>query len=528
MATLVLVSLALAPATLSQVSVTTYHNDNARTGQNTNETKLTPSNVHPVSFKKLFTGSVSLDSWASAQPLYVANLTIAGGSHNVVYVATLNNSVYAFDADSGAELWMRNYGAPTPYTKLCNDSGFQSSPSAGAGIVGTPVIDPVAGTMFFVAKTGTGTSTSPYALYLHAINITNGNEQTASPVLIVPTTGPQFYPEYQMNRPALLLNNGTVYVALGSTGCVGYKGFPQINNHGWVLGYSESSLTQPPLTFVTTPSKNNGGIWQSGGGLVADSTGNIYFETADATFDEFTGGSDFGDSVIGLEPNLNLLDFFTPYNQGTLLNPDDLDLGSVGPVLLPDQSVGPTHLLVGSGKTEEIYLLNRDAMGGYCSTCTTSNTNIVQDVQRPSYLTGCQAPSSGPTTCRYGALSYWNNTVYAPGENAPLLAYALSNGTLNATPVRSAIAYGGVGSPSISAANTSNGIAWVVTWGPPPVNNGTLRAFNAVTLKQLYSSDMASGGRDTLGQVAHFLTPTVTNGKVYVATKTQLVVYGLF
>lgn len=508
-----------------QVSVTTYHNDNARTGQNLSETTLTPANVRVATFGKLYAGNVTLDSWAAAQPLYMANVTIGGTVHDVVYVATLNNSVYAFDGNNGTELWMQNYGTPTPYTTLCNDSGFQNSPSKGAGIVGTPVIDPVAGTMYFVTKTGATAAT--YALSLHAVDITSGAERAGSPVVIDPPSSLTFYPRYQMNRPALLLNNGVVYVGLGSTGCTGLPYFPAINNHGWVLGYNTSNLAQTPLMFVTTPNADNGGIWQSGGGLVADSSGNIYFETADAVFDQYTGGSDYGDSILELDADLNLIDFFTPYSQGTL-NPDDLDPGSVGPVLLPEQTVGPPNLLVGSGKTEEIFVLNTDNMGGYCSTCTTTNTNIVQDIQRPSYLTGCEPPAGGgATTCRYGALAYFNNTVYVPGSNAPMLAYPLTNGTLASTPIAATNFHGGLSSPSISANGSSNGILWVVTYGPSPGNVGTLRALNAQTMAGLYSSGAAPNGRDTLGAVAHFVIPTVANGKVYVATRTQLVVYGL-
>jgi len=515
-------------AAYGQVSVTTYHNDNGRTGQNIQETILTPRNVVPAHFKKVFTSSVTLDSWAVAQPLYVASVTIAGSAHNVVYVATLNNSVYAFDADNGTELWMQNYGPPTSFVPLCHDSAFQSSPSMGAGIIGTPVIDPAAGAMYFVAKTGTGTASSPYALVLHAVDYASGIDLSGSPVSVIPAFGPTFYPRYEENRPALLLNNGFVYVGLGSTGCTGLKNFPLINNHGYVLAFNTSNLSAPPLTYVTTPNTNHGGIWQGGGGLAADSNGHIYFETSDAVFDQNIGGLDFGDSIMELDGSLNFVDFFTPYNADTLLNPRDLDLGSVGPIVLPDQSVGPPHLLLGSGKAEEMYLLNRDNMGGFCSTCITTNTNIVQDVQPPSYLSGCLQPPTGLLTCRYGALTYWNNTVYVPGTNAPLLAYGVTNGTLATTPTRSVQGYGNVDSPSISANGTGNGIVWVLTVGPPPVNSGVLRAFDAISLKLLYASSSAAGGRDTLGSVAHFVTPTVANGKVYVATRTQLVVYGPF
>jgi hypothetical protein len=512
----------------AQVNVTTYHNDNGRTGQNTQETKLTPRNAVPLHFMKLFTGSVNLDSWSATQPLYMSNITIGGTAHNVVYVATLNNSVYAFDADNGTELWMQNYGPATSFVPLCHDSGYQSSPSLGAGIIGTPVIDAAAGTMYFVAKTGTGAVGSPYRLVLHAVDITNGSERTGSPVAMGPAFGPTFIPRFQENRPALLLSNGFVYVGLGSTGCTGLKNFPTINNHGYVLGYNTASLSTPPLTFVTTPSVNQGGIWQSGGGLVGDSNGHVYFETSDAVFDQNAGGLDFGDSIIELDAALNFVDFFTPYNANSWLNPEDLDLSSTGPVLLPDQTVGPPHLLVGTGKTEELWVLNRDNMGGFCSACTSGNTNVVQEVLRPSYLSGCIQPPTGLLTCRYGQLSYWNNTLYVPGTNAPLLAYPITNGVVATTPIRSMFGYGNVTSPIISSNGTTNGLVWLLTVGPPPANAAILRAFDAVTLKQLYASNSAPNGRDTLGQVAHFVTPTVANGKVYVATKTQLVVYGNF
>src|SRR5579863_368086 len=525
-ATFALATTAFAQA---QVNVTTYHNDNGRTGQNTQETALTLKNVNSRTFGKVFSSSVTFDSWAAAQPLYVSNVMIGGASHNVVYVATLNNTIYAFDADSGAELWSKNYGAPTSFVPLCHDSAFNTSPAKGAGIIGTPVIDTAAGTIYFVTKTGAGTKASPWALNLHAADYTTGADKAGSPVVINAASGPTFYPRFQENRPALLLNNSTVYVALGSTGCTGLNNFPAINNHGYVFGFNTSDLAAPPTMFVSTPAVDNGGIWQSGGGPVADENGHVYVETADADFDQNIGGLDYGDSIIELDQNLNFVDFFTPYNANTLLYPDDLEPASVGPVLLPPQTVGPANLLVASGKTEEMWVLNTADMGGYCSACTstTGNTNIVQDVEPPSYLSGCLQPPTGLLTCRYGALTYWNNTIFVPGTNAPLIAYSLTGGKLATTPLRTTIGYGNVSSPSISSNGTSNGIVWTITVGPPPANVGALRAYNAVTLAPLYYSTSAPSGRDTLGSVAHFVTPTVANGKVYIATHTNLVVYGL-
>lgn len=526
-------TIALPWHSLAQVSVVTYHNDNARTGQNLSESLLTPANVNVSQFAKLYAASEVLDSWAAAQPLYLPNVVIPGqGTHNVVYVATINNSVYAFDADGGQQLWFENYGSPTPFDDLCSDSTYQVSPSKGAGIVGTPVIDPVAGLIYFVTKTGNGTS-SAFALSLHAVYIATGLDEPGSPVEILPPSGPTFMPQYQMNRPALLLSNGYVYVALGSTGCKGQAGFPKINNHGWVLGYNTLSLSETPYMFVTSPTTNNSGIWQSGGGLATDPAGNIYLETADGVFDENDGGADYGLSVIKLSPQLQLLDFFTPYNEATLLEPNDLDLSSVGPLLL--NPPGSDAVIIASGKAEEIYLLDTDHLGGFCTACNTStgNTNITQDVTPPSYLSGClgKAPV---LTCRYGTPTYWSNGsssyVYFSELPGPLISYSLNGTTLNTTPVKSSASFSGVGSGSISANSTGGGIYWAVTWtnGAIGANSGTLRAFDATNLQtQFYASSQAAGGRDTLSYVPNFISPTVANGKVFVATESQLLVYGL-
>lgn len=531
-----LASWAATPFAAAQVSVTTYHNDNARTGQNLNESLLTPANVNPNQFAKLYATTGTLDSWAAAQPLYVPNVSIPGqGTHNVVYVATLNNSVYAFDADTGVQLWYANYGPPTPYDDLCKDSNYQVSPSKGAGIVGTPVIDPVAGLIYFVTKTGDGSS-SPFALYLHAVYITTGLDEPGSPVVVLPPSGPTFMPQYQMSRPGLLLSDGYLYVALGSTGCKGLNGFPKINNHGWILGYNTLSLSQTPYMFVTSPTTNNSGIWQSGGGLATDPSGNIYVETADGIFDQNNGGSDYGLSVLKLSPQLQLLDFFTPYNEGTLLEPNDLDLSSVGPLLLNPPGSDP--VVIATGKAEEIYVLDTDNLGGFCSpsTCNTStgNINIVQDVLPPSYLSGCMGTQ--PTyTCRYGSPSYWSNGtssyIYFSEVPGPIVSYSLNGTTLNTTPVKSPATYpGGTGSGSISSNADGSGIYWAITWsnGAPGQYAGVLRAFDATNLQtQFYGSNQASNGRDNLGYVPNFITPTVANGKVFVASQSQLMVYGL-
>lgn len=518
-----------------QVSVLTYHNDNARTGQNLSEETLTPSNV-ATNFGKLFT--IPVDDWIVAQPLYVPNVSFGGGvTHNVLYVATLNNSVYALDADTPSTIyWQQNYGAPTSFSGICQDTKFQTAAHGGAGIVSTPVIDATLGYIYFVTKTGDGIA-NPYALTFYAVNIATG--ATIASTTVNPGTS-DWNPHLQMSRPGLAEDpsGSYIYVGLGATGCQNYK-----YEHGFVMAYSTTTANLV-ATFATTSGKNNnGGVWQAGGGLALDAAGDIYFETSDANYD---GKTAFGDSILKINTganNLALLDWFTPYNQA-YLHKYDLDLSSTGPVLLPDQSVGPTHLLVGTGKTEEIYVVNRDNMGKF--NATGNNSNIVQYLPTLPSLTGCISKTIGSSTgstCRSGPLSYFSNNVNSyvymsdDGNSTPaslsfpcdLLQYTLSNGLLSSTPSAQAT-FGTnclVGSPSISANGSTNGIVWFV------VLKGTVTALHAVdpaTLVQIYNTNQHAS-RDSLGLTARFVTPTIANGKVYVGGKTstggELVVYGL-
>ena len=518
----------------AQTSVLTYHNDNSRTGQNLGETILTPSNVS-TNFGRLFINSV--DDWVIAQPLYVPGVNIGGGTHNVLYVATLNNTVYAMDADTPATIyWQQNYGAPTPFAGICTDTKFQNAAHAGAGIVSTPVIDANLGNIYFVTKTGNGTTGNPYALTFYAVNISTGT--TVASTTINPGTS-DWNPHIQMSRPALAEDptGSYIYVGLGATGCQNYK-----YEHGFVMAFSSTSGAYDGKFATTVGTSNNGGIWQGGGGLNVDATGNIYFETADAAYN---GKTSFGDTVLKINTGANglgLLDWFTPYNQSTLLK-YDLDMSSSGPLLLPDQTVGPTHLLVATGKTEEIYLINRDNMGKFN---VGSNSNIVQDIPTRSSQTGCLTATIGSSTgstCRNGSPAFFSNGtnsyVYMidDGNSTPaslsfpcdVLQYTLTNGLLSTSPAAEAT-FGTnclVGSPSISANGSSNAIVWVV------VSKGTataLHALDPVTLSSLYNSQQHQT-RDALGNVARFVTPTVSNGKVYVGGKTNnggdIVVYGL-
>ena len=538
------------PKALGQscVSVTTYHNDNLRTGQNLSETAITPANV--ASLKQRFATTPVFDGWAVAQPLYLPQTTINGAVHNVVFVATLANSVYAFDADTGKLYWRVVYGPPDtiPYQSAtgCTDSGFNKNPSGGAGIVGTPVIDtsitPPA--IYFVTKEF-DSATSTHALRLHAVDTSTGNELTTAAVLqgsVVNHAGKTvtFAAEYQMSRPGLLLSNGTIYIGLGSSGCRNFS------NYGWVMSYTFSPATgfTQQAVFNTVPDLANpsgkapfanGGIWQAGGALAADASGNVFFETADGNnfFNTPTGwqGTDFGDSFVKLTPTLgppaSSASYFTPFNDRSLYSLD-LDLGSTGPVLLPDQPGLHTHMLVGYGKSEEIYVVDRDNMGGY--TGPNGPNNIVQDVPDPA-AAKCSTGSTQFTmcasqkgTCGWNAPIYWNNNLYFSSNPGPLLAYGWTPGS--ATPLAacptveagfSAGTYVSSASPSLSANGTSGGLLWVVTWLNTRV--GTLRAFDATNLASQLFQVSISG-------VGGYPTPTIANGTVYVATKGRLFAYG--
>lgn len=531
----------------SCVAVTTYHNDNLRSAENLAETVITPANVSGLAL--LYATRTALDGWAVAQPLYIPQTPINGGVHNVVFVATLNNSVYAFDGQTGAQYWHIVYGPvdTIPFQSItgCTDSNFGNNPSHGAGIVGTPVIDtsvspPV---MYFITKEFDGTT---HSLKLHAIDTSSGSELTTPIVLqgsVINHAGATvpFNAEYQMSRPGLLLSNGTIYVGIGSVGCREYP------NYGWVMSYSFSTtngFTQQAV-FNTTPDLanpsgsgpyGNGGIWQGGGGLAADANGNVYFATADANnfYGNLKGwqGTDFGDSIVQLTPSLGApassANFFTPYNDRSLYQ-KDLDLASTGVLLLPDQPGSYPHLLIGYGKAEEIYVVNRDNMGGYNGPY--GPNNIVQDVLDPT-STKCATGNVSFTdcnslkgTCGWNEPVYWNNNLYFSSNPGPLMSYSWTPGgsaPLAACPTLEAGfgagTYVGSGSPSISANGTSGGLLWVVTW--PQTRAATLRVFDATNLgNQLFQASLGSAGG--------YPTPTIANGIAYVATKARLYAFGI-
>ena len=489
------------------VNVVTYHNDNARTGQNVNETVLTPGNVNKGSFGFRF--SQPVDGYVVAQPLYLSNVAIPGaGTHNVVYVATLHDSVYAFDADSNAgsnaaPLWQVNF--TNPAAGITTASGaFLPCPDVTAypeaGIVSTPVIDPATGTMYVVAKTN---ENGTVFHRLHALDVTTGTDKFAPAVAIggsftaTDGTVAKFNSLHAMNRPALLLNNGIVYIAFGSNGC-------NDSAYGWVLAYDATTLT-PVGIYNSAPKKGLASIWQSGSGPAADAAGNIYVSTAEGNFSGNSGGQDFGSSVLKLVENLgtlSLADYFTPYNQATL-SVKDLDLSACGVVVLPDQPGPSPHVLVASGKQGTVYLLDRDNMGQFNPV---SDMQILQEIPKA-------------VGAMFSTPAYWNNTVYFAGESHPVTAYQLSNGLLTTPPAAKSITMTGDHAPTISANGNTSGVLWVI-------GGKSLWAFDAVSLAQLYYTNQAAT-RDALPVQPHFSTQTVANGKVYVGTQASLMVYGL-
>ncbi len=439
--------LLITPA-LGQVSVLTAQNDNSRSGANLNETVLNTSNVNVNQFGRLY--SRSLDGYLYAQPLYVANVAIPGkGTHNVVYVATLHNTVAAFDADDpsqAAPFWQVNLGPTRP----CCPTGFLSPEF---GIVSTPVIDPSTSTLYIVAAT---LENGSYFHRLHALDITTGQEKFGGPVVIqasFPGNGlPNqsglviFDSQLQLQRAGLLLANGAVYVAFASID----EGTPW---HGWLIGYNASNVQQQVFVYNSTADGDAGGIWQSGRGVVSDATGNLYFMTGNG---DWNGTSNFGDSIVKLSPAAAIEDWFTPDNQNFLSLQDD-DLGSSGPLLIPH-----TNLLVGGGKQGVLYVVNSSSMGHF----QTGNGQIVQSFQATSV----------PYSDEIHSIAYWDNSatplLYLWGSNDVLKAFQFGNGTFNTgtfntTPVAqntlSAYFPGGVLAVSANGSTAGSGIVWAAT-----------------------------------------------------------------
>jgi hypothetical protein len=516
---------ALAAAGLAVVA--TYHNDNARTGQNTIETVLTPDNVNPARFGKLY--SFPVDGYVYAQPLYMPQVAVPGnGIHNVVIVATQHDSVYAFDADSPtpAPLWRVNFLNPDAgITSLSPSDVNASDIMPEIGITGTPVIDVASNTVYVVAATK---ESGVFYHRLHALDMTSGAEKFGGPRIIqasYPGNAQDasdgvltFASRFQLQRAALLLSKGKVYVAFASNADSGLY-------HGWVIAYDATTL-RPAGAWVSTPNGYQGGIWMSGCGITADKDGNLFLSVANGPFDAYgeEPGSNFSDSVVKLKPGahgLALSDFFTPFNQANMAK-EDLDLGSSGVVLLPDQPGPYSHLAITSGKNGHIYLLNRDTLGGY-GVGLRGNPQLVQEV-------------SGQLRQQMGTPAYWNGRLYfgagiSPHKDA-IKAFALRNGTLSTAPVSqtAAIYHLTRSTVSVSANGNGSGIVWAVdndAYYDPHQGPAVLHAYDAKNLgRELYNSNQRFA-RDNPGQASKFTVPTVADGKVFVGAANQLSVYGL-
>jgi len=489
---------------LGQVSVLTYHNDLARTGQNLNETILSPSAIRSGRFGQLFTNAV--DGQVYAQPLYVPGVNIPGkGVFNVVFVVTEHDSVYAFDADGIADtpLWHVNFTKPAiGVTTVPAESLVCNVIVPEIGITGTPVIDPATGTLYVVAMTLEQFGQT-YVQRLHALDVATGAERPGSPVDIeasVPGTGDgnttvTFKPFLYKQRAGLLLLKGVVYTAWTSHCDAG-------NYHGWLIGYNAATL-QRVSVYTSTPNWYAGSFWQGGAAPAADENGNIYLVSANGTFDAERGGSDLGESIIKLSTTntLSVADYFTPFDADAL-SLKDMDLGSSGTLLLPDAAGTPAHphLLVSGSKAGGIYVLDRDNLGHFHAG---GDTQIVQFL----------ASAVGPV---FGTPVYFNNTVYFAAKNDAIKAFSVSNGLLSAQPVSQSVGpvpYLG-SAPSISANGSTHGILWVID------TSAQLRAYDASNLAdELYHA--------SVGSYVKFSTPTIANGKVYAGTLNSLVVFGL-
>jgi hypothetical protein len=503
----------LVSRTLEAQSVLTWHNDNSRTGQNLNETILTLSNVNATQFGKKFTRSV--DGRIYAQPLYVPNVSVPSkGTHNVVYVATENDSVYAFDGDGtpATPLWHRGFTNPAKGITAvpCADTPNCGPVGPVAGITGTPVIDSTSKTLYVVVFTKENGS---YFQRFHALDITTGAEKFAGPVVIqasVPGTGVgsvggtiTFDPRLHNQRAGLLLSNGVVYIAWASFGDLG-------NYHGWVLGYNATTLKLEAV-FNDTPNGRQGGIWQSGGGLsAAPGESAVFLQTGNGTFDaNLTGGLDYGDSFLRLSTTggFFVADYFTPDNQSTL-DDLDLDLGSGAGLIPPTQSGPFPHEIISAGKDGIIYVVNRDNMGKFNS----SRNNVIQTV-------------IGSVDGYYRSPAYFHNAVYYSGWADFLDRYTLTNGLLSALPVSESptkLTHGST--PSISANGTTNGIVWALEH--ISLTSSVLHAYDASDVsKELYNSSQ-KGTRDSIVG-SNLSVPTIANGKVYVGTFSGLAVYGI-
>ena len=509
------------PPPASGLDITTFHNDNARDGLNPQETVLKLSNVNSTQFGKI--GFDAADGLVDATPLYLTNLSAGGSVRNVLFVASEHDSLYAFDADTGTQIWKTSLFLAG---ETASDDHNCNLVTPEIGITATPVIDRMRGpngTIFAVAMSRDATGN--YHQRLHALDVATGAEMKGSPTEIAatyPGMGANslngsvvFDPGQYFDRAALLLVNGTLYLGFAS----------HCDNDpytGWVMAYSESTLQQTNVLNLT-PNGSEGSVWMSGGGIAADGAGNLFLATGNGTFDTaldangYPSQGDYGNAILKLtaQGKLAVADYFTPYN--TAADSDaDLDMGSGGVVLLPDLSDAQgvvRHLMVEGSKDLNLYIADRDNLGKF-NTGRSDNSNLYQELDGVGILQSTPA--------------FFNGVLYFGTIDAPLGAYPMTNAHLPAAPSsQTATWFGYPGtSPAVSANGTQNGIVWSVesTPGAPAV----LHAYDATNLaNELYDSGQAANGRDAFGNGNKFITPLVVNGKVYVGTPTGVAVFGL-
>ena len=512
------------------VSVLTQHNDNTRAGWNDNETALTTSNVNVQHFGAVF--NLPVDDQVYAQPLVVGNVAIDNSHRNVVYVATVNNTLYAYDGDDGRLYWKKNFTAPgmrppinTDMTGACG--GMYTDFSGNMGIVGTPVIDATSQVIYFVARSTPGDST--FVQDLHAVNILGGGDVPGSPVRITAAVSGNgdgsvnnvvaFNAQTANQRQGLTLVNGTVWLTFSSHCDWGPY-------HGWILGYDAATLQQR-VVYNDTPNGYAGGLWESGMGIAADAQGNLYAVTGNGTVGDTidpTNPINRGQSALKLTPSgstLQVASYFTPSNFQPLNN-EDGDYGTMGALLIPNSN----YFLTG-GKDANLYLVNKDNMGGWAS-----GANQVQQVipLSPNANMHCQATYYGGGTTGF---------IYVWSENDPLRAIPFDRGSnlLDRTGEIDVVdgptgQNGAVLSVSSNGTTAGTGILWasyaISGDAEHSLTPGILRAFDAGDIARELWNNHQNFSRDGAGLYAKFAQPTIANGHVYLPTfSNKVVVYGL-
>lgn len=504
----------------ARAQVLTSQYDNARTGSDLHETILSPQNVNARQFGKLFVFHV--DGAVYAQPLYVPGLDIPGkGKHNVVFVATEHDSVYAFDAGGhpAEPLWKVSLlnpkldARPVPATDV--QCGFIDPE---VGITSTPVIDYSSGTLYVLARTLEGSGpTRRFVQCLHALAVTTGVEKFGGPVVIQATSRGRgagsssgqvrFDPLRENPRAALLLAAGTVYLTWASSCDVG-------SYHGWMMAYDSHSLKQL-AAFDATPDADDGGFWAGDTGPAADNEGNVYAATGNGRFDAARGGRNYGDTILKMRLNgdvLQVRDYFTPYNQAEL-DTNDLDLGSGGPVLFPGPSRTHSHLMAIAGKGATLYALDRDKMGGFHAG---NDSQAVWSI-----------PLAGSVL---GAPAYWNGHLFVAAGGDALKEFLVTGAGLRLVAQSEEKFDDRAGIPTVSSNGPRNGVLWLLTskhWNEPDKRPAVLYAYDASNVgRELYNSEQNSS-RDRAGIALRFNMPMIANGRVYIGVKGEVDVYGL-